>query len=209
MVTYSRNIWRNKNRNKASHSRIKITNVKKKMFTKILNNVIRLKIIMIQGQHAFRKGCPQTFKCQCLQSRWKYRHSEISAYPTTYFEQHWNYAEIFQLSYIVHNSVFPHSSMVISKSNLVLFSHDDVIKWKHFPRYWPFVRGIHRSPVNSPHKGQWRGALLFSLICAWINGWVNNGEADDLRRHCAHCDVIVMKKIFLEELGVCFHDIPH
>ena len=32
--------------------------------------------------------------------------------------------------------------------------HDDVIKLKHFPRYWPFVRGIHRSPVNSPHKGQ-------------------------------------------------------
>ena len=50
--------------------------------------------------------------------------------------------------------------------------HDDVIKWKHFPRYWPFVRRIHRSPVNSPHKGQWRGALMFSLICAWINGWV-------------------------------------
>ena len=48
--------------------------------------------------------------------------------------------------------------------------HDDVIKWKHFPRYWPFVRGIHRSPVNSPHKGQWRGVLIFSLICAWING---------------------------------------
>ena len=37
-----------------------------------------------------------------------------------------------------------------------------VNKWKHFPRYWPFVRGIHRSPVNSPHKGQWRGALMFS-----------------------------------------------
>ena len=44
-------------------------------------------------------------------------------------------------------------------------NHDDVIKWKHFPRYWPFVRGIHRSPGNSPHKGQWRGALMFSLIC--------------------------------------------
>ena len=41
-------------------------------------------------------------------------------------------------------------------------SHDDVIKWKHIPRYWPFVRGIHRSPVNSPHKGQWRKALMFS-----------------------------------------------
>ena len=37
---------------------------------------------------------------------------------------------------------------------------------EHFPRYWPFVRGIHRWPVNSPHKGQWRGALMFSLICA-------------------------------------------
>ena len=43
--------------------------------------------------------------------------------------------------------------------------HDDVIKWKHFPRYWPLLRGIHRSPVNSPHKGQRRGALMFSLIC--------------------------------------------
>ena len=44
---------------------------------------------------------------------------------------------------------------------------------------WPFVRGIHRSPVNSPHKGQWRGALMFSLICAWINRWVNDGEDGD------------------------------
>ena len=70
--------------------------------------------------------------------------------------------------------------------------HDDVIKWKHFPRYWPFVRGIHRSPVNSPHKGQWRGALMFTLICARINGWVNNREAGDLRRYRAHYDVTVM-----------------
>ena len=54
-----------------------------------------------------------------------------------------------------------------------LMSHlyNDVIKWKNFTRYWPFVRGIHRSPVNSPHKGQWRGALMFSFICVWINGW--------------------------------------
>ena len=72
------------------------------------------------------------------------------------------------------------------------FSHDDVIKWKHFPRYWPFVRRIHRSPVNSPHKGQWRGALMFTLICTRINGWVNNREAGDLRRYRTHYDVIVM-----------------
>ena len=47
-------------------------------------------------------------------------------------------------------------------------------------------------PVNSPHNGQWRGALKFSLICARINGWVNNREAGGLRRHQALCDVIVM-----------------
>ena len=70
--------------------------------------------------------------------------------------------------------------------------HDDIIKWKHFPRYWPFVRGIHRPPVSSPHKGQWSRALMFSLICAWINYWVNNREADDLRRHSAHYDVFLM-----------------
>ena len=68
--------------------------------------------------------------------------------------------------------------------------------WRHqmetFPRYWPFVRGIHWSPVNSPHKGQWRGALMFSLICAWMNAWVNNSEAGDLRRPSVHFDVIVM-----------------
>ena len=43
-----------------------------------------------------------------------------------------------------------------------------------------------------PHTGQWRGALMFSLICAWINGWVNNREAGDLRCYRAHYDVIVM-----------------
>ena len=73
-------------------------------------------------------------------------------------------------------------------------NQDDAIKWKHFPRYWPFVRGIHRSPVNSPHKGQWRGALMFSLICVWINGWMNNREAGDLRRYRAHYDVIVVRQ---------------
>ena len=45
--------------------------------------------------------------------------------------------------------------------------HDDVIKWKHFPCYWPFVKGIHWWPVDSPHTGQWRGALMISLTCDW------------------------------------------
>ena len=69
-------------------------------------------------------------------------------------------------------------------------THDDVIKWKYFPRYWPFVWGIHRSP----HKGRWRRAFMFSLICVWIKGWVNNREAGDLRRYRAHYDVIVIHR---------------
>ena len=70
--------------------------------------------------------------------------------------------------------------------------HDDVIKWKHFSRYWPFVRGIHRSPVDSLHERKWRRALMFSLICAWTNVWANNRDAGDLRRYCAHYDVTLM-----------------
>ena len=56
------------------------------------------------------------------------------------------------------------------------------------------VRGIHRSLVNSPHEGQWRGALMFSLICVWINGRVNNREAGNLRRYRAQYDVSVFTK---------------
>ena len=70
------------------------------------------------------------------------------------------------------------------------YTHDDVIKWKYFPRYWPFVRGIRQSSSNSPHKGQWCGALIFYLICTWASdGWVNNLDAGDLRRYRAHYDV--------------------
>ena len=76
--------------------------------------------------------------------------------------------------------------------SLTWWRHDDGVKWKHFPRSWPFVRRIHRSPVNSPHKGQWRGVLMLSLICAWINASVNNREADYLRRHRTHYDITVM-----------------
>ena len=69
-------------------------------------------------------------------------------------------------------------------SHVVFRNHDDVIIWKHFPHYWPFVRGIHRS--------QWHGALMFSLISTWINGWVNNREAGDLRCLHVHYDIIAM-----------------
>ena len=68
--------------------------------------------------------------------------------------------------------------------------------WRHqletFSALLVFVRGIHRGPVNSPHKGQWRGALMFFFICVWINDWVSNREAVDLRRYRAHYDVTLM-----------------
>ena len=89
-----------------------------------------------------------------------------------------------------YGTIFVFFSIHSMTAHCLLMVHDDVIKWKLFPRNWPFVRGIHRSPMNSPHKGQWRRALIFSLI--WINGWVNNRGVGDLRRHRAHFDVIVM-----------------
>ena len=73
-----------------------------------------------------------------------------------------------------------------ANGELVEFYHDDVIKWEHLLRYWPFVQGIFLSPVNYPHKGQWRSALMFFFkICAWKNRWVNN-------RDSAHHGVTVM-----------------
>ena len=66
--------------------------------------------------------------------------------------------------------------------------------WRHqmeaFSALLAICAGNSPVPVNSPRKGQWRGALMFSLIYARINGWVNNCEAGDLRRHRAHYDAI-------------------
>ena len=62
-----------------------------------------------------------------------------------------------------------------------------------FPALLALCAGNSPVPVNSPHKGQWRGALMFSLIFAWVNDWVNNRETGDLRRHRDHYDVNVME----------------
>ena len=74
---------------------------------------------------------------------------------------------------------FYHFTLSLSFANLLPW-------WRHQ------METFSVSPVNSLHKGQWHGALMFSLICAWINGWVNNHKAGDLRRHCVHYDVPVM-----------------
>ena len=52
--------------------------------------------------------------------------------------------------------------------------------------------GEFTGPGDFPHKDKWRGALMFFFICVWINGWVSNREAGDLRRHRGHYDVNVM-----------------
>ena len=70
--------------------------------------------------------------------------------------------------------------------------------WRHqmetFSALLAICAGNSPAPVNSPHKRQWGGALMFSLICVWINSWGNNREAGDLRRYRVHYDVSVMDK---------------
>ena len=68
--------------------------------------------------------------------------------------------------------------------------------WRHqmetFRALPALCEGIHWSLVDSPHKGQWRGILMFSLICAWTNGWANNQDVGDLKHHRTHYCITVM-----------------
>ena len=110
-------------------------------------------------------------------------------WPAVYVESN----DIFWWTHKYRDKIFQATFVIWVKLQYIpRIEHDDVIKWKHFPRCWPFVRGIHRSPVNSTRTGQWRGALMLSFICVSISGWVNNHEAGDLRRHHAHYDVTVI-----------------
>ena len=103
--------------------------------------------------------------------------------------------------HLFHVIPFNHFHVFLSPA-ICFFMHDGVIKLKHFPRYWPFVRGINRSPVNSLHKGQWHRDLIFSLIS--INAWVNNREAGDrekplrsLWHHCNGCSIVCVVMYFV------------
>ena len=87
-----------------------------------------------------------------------------------------------------HNIMFAHFSQRDSFSSMTWWRHQMVT----FSALLALCARNSPSPLNSQHKGQWRGALMFSLICAWINAWANNREAGDLRRHRAHYDVIVI-----------------
>ena len=85
----------------------------------------------------------------------------------------------------MHTHIFQGTSLALGNH------HEDLIKWKHFPRNWPFVRGIHRSRWIPHTKPVTRSFDVFFDL-RLNNGWVNNREAGDLRRHHGHYDVIVM-----------------
>ena len=83
------------------------------------------------------------------------------------------------------------------KSRSIKWTHGAVINWNIFHVTRPFVRGIHLTPVDSPHKGQRRAALMFSFIYGWVNGWAYNRDAGALRHHRAHFDVKIQIHVAL------------
>ena len=133
-------------------------------------------------------------KCDHFCSEWS-----IVGYWTGAFWDFWNWSIV--LHSVNHcfirlsDKMFPIFKWTLITGTAAFKVTMSPLWWRHqmetFARYWPFVKGIHRSPANSPHKGQWREALMFSLICARTNGLANHQDAGDLRRHRAHYDVTV------------------
>ena len=99
-----------------------------------------------------------------------------------------NIVEILRDCLCAHMSISP-SEIVANKD---IYTRLMMTQMEAFSALLVICSGNSPVPVNSPHKGQWRGALMFSLMCTRINSWINNGEAGDLRRHRAHYDVTVM-----------------
>ena len=83
-----------------------------------------------------------------------------------------------------------HGDDMMTSSNGNIFRVTDPLWWE--------------STGHSPHKGQWRGPLMFSLICVWANGWANHRNAGDLRRRHAHNDVKVMDPFVFRPWPSCF-----
>ena len=107
---------------------------------------------------------------------------------------------IFLRKHMINRCNYQHFSALKCGLLLALTTKDDqnahiYTWWRHQMEQFSALLALclGNSPGNSPHKVQWRGALMLSLIRAWTNGWVNNLEIGDLRRHCAHYDVIVLR----------------
>ena len=125
--------------------------------------------------------CNRTLNLQaiCVCIRYSCFPHEISTYTT-------RRQEFRQMYYIIRDS---------TSSNETL--HDDVIQWKKFLRYWPFVRGIHRSPVDSPHKDQW-SALEQTVQQTPRHRW----KGAPSRSLWHHCNVITLDPDLLRHMSL-------
>ena len=94
---------------------------------------------------------------------------------------------------------WPVASTTIVTGSYSTSRHDDVIKWKHFPRYWPFVRGIHRWPMDSPHKASdaERWCLFYRRLNKWLSkqswGWWFETPSRSLWRHRNGFAIVVVR----------------
>ena len=91
--------------------------------------------------------------------------------------------------------LFPENYVNTITYALIQCVHDDVINWKRFPRYWPFVWEIHRSPVNSPHKGPVTHTLMLVRITCYTNSRNDRWFETTWRS----CDVIVMSSDYVTD----------
>ena len=118
-----------------------------------------------------------------LQRPWQPTHLAIDATNTRMFSADWLRVHVRYLGYVMLvklSMTRPIARLSPMAPWKTYIWHGDVITWKCFPHYWPFVRGIHQSLRHSPHKGQWCGHLMFPLMSAWINCWTNSPVAGDL-----------------------------
>ena len=123
---------------------------------------------------------------------------------------HWIRGAIYMVNVCIDNNVYIHRDRNYSADDDYVLSLtltltlSSVENWDNLPCPRPvkigsvlytvtcsmLCEGNRRSQVDCPYKGQWRGALMFSFICAWTNGRANNRDGGDLR--CVHYDVTVM-----------------
>ena len=148
-------------------------------------------------------------KCPVM---WHTSHMRISnvksMMPTIHFYVIWSTLSVKTFHNFIHSDWFvQHLFKYVFLHVIYILLQAPVIAWESWWRHQVetfsvllalYMQGIHQSLVNSPHEGQSLGASMFSLICTWINSWVNNPKAVDLRHHCAYYDVTVM--IFVNSL---------
>ena len=101
-------------------------------------------------------------------------------------------------------------SLGVLKSTKMAAMCPVTIKWfmmaywrgKCFSHYWPFVKGIHRSPVDSPHKGPIMRGFGASFVVS-VNMSVSKEFCCRFKTHWHLCDVIVMQRNNISQCVFC------